>query len=92
MPATAVLTPTTRPRLSAGKTGVEIVEVMRDSPAERAGLRPEDLILEVEGTPVSGVEDLQRLMGAELIGRRVTLRLLRNGQDQELPLVPGELR
>jgi serine protease Do len=71
---------------------VEVVEIMRDSPAERAGLRPEDLILEVDGAPVEGVEDLQRLMVAELIGRRVMLRVLRQGRLEDLPLVPGELR
>ena len=74
------------------ETCVEIVEVMRDSPAERAGLRPEDLILEVDGTPVTGVEDLQRVMVAELIGRRVVLRVLRHGRPRDLPLVPAELR
>jgi serine protease Do len=71
---------------------VEVVEVMRDSPAERAGLRPEDMILNVDGAPVEGVEDLQRLMVAELIGRRVVLRVLRQGELQDLPLVPAELR
>ena len=77
--------------LAASDTCVEIVEVMRDSPAQRAGLRPEDLIIEVDGTPVAGVEDLQQLMVAERIGRRVVLRVLRHGELRELPLVPGEL-
>ena len=40
---------------------------MAGSPAARAGLRPEDLIVEVAGS-VTGVDDLQRLMVAELIG------------------------
>src|SRR5918997_1253846 len=59
-------------RAATGRTGtIEVVEVVRDSPAERAGLRPEDLILEVAGAPVERVEDLQRLMVAELIGASV---------------------
>jgi S1-C subfamily serine protease len=78
--------------LTRADTCVEIVEVLGDSPAERAGLRPEDLILEVDDTPVAGVEDLQRLMVAERIGRRVVLRVLRQGTLRELPLVPSELR
>ena len=51
------------------EAGIEVVEVVADSPAERAGLRPEDLIVEVDGREVSDVGDLQRLMGAERIGR-----------------------
>ena len=76
---------------SPAATCVEVVEVVRGSPADGAGLRAEDLILEVDGTPVAGVEDLQRLMVAELIGVPVNLRVLRHGRVQELQLVPAEL-
>src|SRR5205807_1132961 len=47
--------------------GVEVVEVVAGSPADRAGILPEDLILEVNGNAIRGVGDLQRLMVAELI-------------------------
>jgi S1-C subfamily serine protease len=70
---------------------VEVVEVMRGTPAASAGIRPEDLILEVAGEPVSSVEDLQRLMVAELIGVSVPVRLLRQGRPVEVDLVPAEL-
>ena len=72
-------------------TCIEVVEVVRDSPADVAGLRPEDLIIEVDGTPVARVEDLQGLMVAERIGRQITLKLLRQGDTLEVELVPGEL-
>ena len=39
-----------------------------DSPAAARGLRAEDLIVAVDGVPVLGVDDLQRLLGAERIG------------------------
>ncbi len=74
-----------------GSTCVEVVEVVEGSPADRAGIRPEDMILEVAGTPVTGVDDLQRLMVGELIGVSVGLRLLRGGETRELTLVPAEL-
>ena len=70
---------------------IEVAEVVEGSPAERAGLRPEDLILEVDGAATPGVEELQRLMVAELIDTTVTVRLLRQGRELELELVPEEL-
>jgi S1-C subfamily serine protease len=72
-------------------TCVEVVEVMRGSPADVAGLRPEDLILELDGASISSVEDLQRLMVAELIGASVPVRVVRHGRPLELQLVPAEL-
>jgi S1-C subfamily serine protease len=73
-------------------TGIEVVEVVRDSPAERAGLRAEDLIVEVDGHSVERVDDLQRLMVAEAIGRSVELRILRAGRARGLTIVPAELQ
>src|SRR5213592_3210884 len=62
-------------------TGIEVIEVMADSPAERAGLRPEDLIVSVDGTPTATVDELQRLMVAELIGQRVPVGIVREGRS-----------
>jgi serine protease Do len=76
---------------SAATTCVEVVEVVGASPADRAGVRPEDLILEVDGKPVAGVDDLQRLMVGDLIGVAVSVRLLRRGDVREVSLVPAEL-
>lgn len=82
--------PAARERLGRD-SGVEVVEVTPESPAERAGVRPEDLIVELGGRPVASVGDLQRLMVAELIGTRVPVQVLRRGQVTELELVPTEL-
>jgi S1-C subfamily serine protease len=79
-------------RATAGAaTCVEVVEIVSGSPADRAGIRPEDLIFAVNGTQVTRVEDLQRLMVGELIGVPVGVRLLRAGRLVELELVPAEL-
>ena len=73
------------------RSAVEVVEVVAGSPAERAGLRPEDLIVELDGEPVAGVDDLQRLMVAELIGTPTAVRLLRQGRELALEITPAEL-
>jgi serine protease Do len=70
---------------------VEVVEVVEGSPAAKAGLRPEDLIVAVGDTPVEGVDDLQRLMAGELIGSRVTAAVVREGVRLTVELVPVEL-
>ncbi|MGH3005996.1 MAG: S1C family serine protease [Gaiellaceae bacterium] len=70
---------------------VEVVEVVEGGPAAKAGLRPEDLIVDVGGNPVEGVDDLQRLMAGELIGATVTATAVRNGRAFAVELVPAEL-
>jgi S1-C subfamily serine protease len=71
--------------------GVEVTEVVRGSPADRAGIRSEDLILDVEGAPISDGGDLQRMMTSEIIGRPVTVSVFRAGRVIRLPVTPVEL-
>src|SRR4051812_45108210 len=79
-------------RAATGSTTcVEVVEVVEGGPADRAGIRPEDLILSVDGTRTERVEDLQRLMVADVIGTPVEVRVLRAGRLIELELEPAEL-
>jgi S1-C subfamily serine protease len=71
--------------------GVEIVEVAADSPAERAGLRVEDLVVELDGAPVASVDDIQRAMTEAAIGNSVSMRVLRSERLITLTLAPVEL-
>ncbi|HEY8792120.1 MAG TPA: trypsin-like peptidase domain-containing protein [Gaiellaceae bacterium] len=73
------------------KSGVEIAQVVEGGPADRAGLRAEDLIVELEGTPIEGMDDLQRVVVSEVIGRAVRAKVVRGGRERELELVPAEL-
>ncbi len=71
--------------------GVEVVQVVEGGPADRAGMRPEDLIVELDGTPIEGMDELQRVVVSDLIGRAVRAKVVRGGREQELELVPAEL-
>jgi len=73
------------------KSGVEIAQVVEGGPADRAGMRAEDLIVELEGTPIEGMDDLQRVVVGEVIGRAVRAKVVRGGRERELELVPAEL-
>jgi S1-C subfamily serine protease len=70
---------------------IEVVEVVDGSPAAAAGLRPEDLVVGVDGAPVRGVDDLQRLMTEERIGVRCMLEIVREGRTRTVALTPREL-
>ena len=74
------------------EAGIEIVQVVDGSPADRAGLRNEDLIIDVDGVPVADAGDLQRLMVGERIGRPLPVRAFRGGELLELTVVPVELQ
>jgi S1-C subfamily serine protease len=84
------LPPHAREQWGSG-TCIEVVEVVEGSPAARAGLRPEDLLLEVDGQRVNDIGDLQRMMVAELIGATITVTVIRQGRTVKLDLVPVEL-
>ena len=84
------LPPAVRERVGAQR-GVEVLEVIDGSPADRAGLRPEDLIVSADGVPVADVADLQRLLVGDRIGQRLTLRVVRAGELREVELIPHEL-
>jgi S1-C subfamily serine protease len=75
----------------ARRRGVEVVEVVAGGPAARAGIRPEDLLVELDGVPLHGVDDLQRLMTAERIGRRLEVQLVREGELISVAVTPSEL-
>jgi serine protease Do len=70
---------------------VEVVDVVEGSPAANAGLRPEDLIVDLNGQPVEGVDDLQRMMAGELIGTKVVVSTVRGARLESVELIPVEL-
>ena len=73
------------------KTGLLVAQVVAGGPADRAGLRPGDLLLTVAGNPVGVSQDLQRLMFSEAIGRPLAITVMRNGALVDVIAEPSEL-
>ncbi len=73
------------------RVGIEVLSVVGGSPAARAGLRPEDIVVDVDGVPVAGVGDLQRLMTGDRVGRPVALGVFRGGRQEVVEVHPVEL-
>jgi S1-C subfamily serine protease len=71
---------------------LEVIQLLDGSPAAMAGVRPGDLIVELDGRPVEGVGDLQRLLDAASIGRRMAVGVWRGDHRVDLGLTPAELR
>ena len=64
--------------------GVEVTAVEEDSPAGRAGLRKGDVVLEMNGQRVEGVEQFVRMVREMPVGREAKLQVSRNGDGQML--------
>jgi S1-C subfamily serine protease len=82
------------PRVAARlgrRDGLEVIEVVDGGPAAHAGVRAEDLIVDLDGIALRRADDLQRLMTAERIGRALELAVVRAGDVRALEVVPTEL-
>lgn len=73
------------------REGLRVVEVLGNSPAERAGLRAGDVLLRVGDKAVSNAESLQKLLFAEAIGVPLELEVLRDGREIRVLTVPDEM-
>jgi S1-C subfamily serine protease len=89
--APAPVAPVWRSRLGGRSTGLRVASVVAGGPADRAGLRTGDLLLTADGHEVATAQDLQRLMFAEAIGRRLGITVMRNGALVDVIAEPSEL-
>jgi S1-C subfamily serine protease len=75
-----------------GRTrGLEIVQLLEPGPAASAGLRVGDVVVELDGSPIEGVGDLQRHLVGDVIGRAIELRIERAGEPRSISIQPVEL-
>jgi serine protease Do len=69
--------------------GAVIAQITADSPAEKAGLKPEDVVLSVDDVAIQDQTDLSRYVASKSPGTSVRLRILRNGEEMTIPVTLG---
>ncbi len=74
-----------------GKKGALISEVMKDSPAEKGGLKPQDVIVEFNGKPVKNGRDLSITVAATKPGSKVKIKVIRNGKPKIIKMRVGTM-
>jgi len=73
------------------KRGVVVTKVMKDSPAEKGGLKDGDIIVEFNHTPVKGVADLQLKVINTKPGTVVEIKIIRDGEEKTLKVKVGQM-
>ncbi len=71
--------------------GILVAQVIEDSPAEKAGLKRGDVILEIDGDPVGKVADFRNRVALTAPGTRVRLLVLRDGRKKTIKVTIGTM-
>ncbi len=69
--------------------GVMVRAVLPGEPAERGGVRANDVIVGIDGTPLNGPRDLQRVVSTTAVGKKIRLVLVRDGRETEIEVTVG---
>ena len=69
--------------------GVLIRSVVAGQPADQGGVKPDDVVLAVDGASIEGPRDLQRIIASTPVGRAVKLFVMRGGKETELSVTVG---
>jgi S1-C subfamily serine protease len=72
------------------ETGVLVVSVEKDSPAQRAGLREGDLIIAFNEQPIGSIHELHKMLMGEQIGVEAKLLVIRHTEKLVLAITPAE--
>ena len=70
--------------------GVAIASLEPDSPAAKAGLQTGNIVLALDGEPVTGADDLVRLLGGARIGVATSLTVIAGGELRQVVVLPAE--
>jgi S1-C subfamily serine protease len=74
------------------RSGVYVFEVFRSSGINNLEIKEGDIIVEIEGHPVSSVDNLHKFLNENVIGMRISLGILRNFRKQVISVIPEEIK
>ncbi|MEW5847303.1 MAG: Do family serine endopeptidase [Myxococcota bacterium] len=75
----------------APSAGALVAQVQDDSPAQKAGIKPGDVIVGVDGTKADSSKSVQRTVLSKKIGQKLELRVWREGKERVVAVTTGEL-
>jgi S1-C subfamily serine protease len=73
-------------------SGIFVASIEPKTPAARSEMREGDIIIALNGLSIGSIDELQKSLGVELVGRKVTLTVLRYTQILDLTVIPEESR
>jgi S1-C subfamily serine protease len=74
------------------ESGILVVSIEDNSPAQRVGLLEGDVIIAFNGQPIAGIDDLHKFLTEEKVGVRTSLTIVRRSEKMVLDIVPEESR
>ena len=72
------------------KSGALINKVLKDSPADKAGLLPGDIVISIDGKKIRNANDVRNRIGLLPVGERIKFKLLRESKEFELTILVDE--
>ena len=75
-----------------GEKGALVADVTKDSPADKGGLKSGDIILEFDGKQIQEMNNLPRLVAVTPAGKKVKLKILRNGKPETVSVTIEKLK
>jgi S1-C subfamily serine protease len=70
--------------------GVIVVNVESDGPADKSGMLIGDVLVAIDGTPVSDTGDIQAMLGSHSVGKILNVQIVRGGTLVDVALTVGE--
>jgi S1-C subfamily serine protease len=78
-------------QLKQSEAGIQVQAILPDSPADKAGLRMNDIILKMNGEDVGVMQNFVKSVGAKKPGDKIKLKIKRDGNEKEIEATLGKM-